>query len=132
MDFFAVIVAAAVGFAIGALWYGMFRRQWVQHSGVPTDANGAPANAGNPVTYIGAYICVMLVAGMMRHIFSMADIDTLLKGFMAGGGIGLFCIAPWITLNNLFSARAKCLCWIDGGYAAVACAAMGIVLVAMG
>jgi hypothetical protein len=68
---------------------------------------------------------------MMRHIFSMADIDTMLKGLMAGGGIGLFCIAPWITLNNLFASRARCLCWIDGGYAAVACAVMGLVLVAM-
>lgn len=131
MDIFAVIVAAAVGFAVGALWYGVFRRQWVANSGVPTDATGAPRNGGNPVTYLGAYICILLVTGMMRHIFSMAEIDTLLKGLMAGGGIGLFIIAPWITLNNLFSARARCLCWIDGGYATVACAVIGMVLVAM-
>jgi len=131
MDIFAVIVAAAVGFAIGALWYGMFRRQWVANSGVPTDASGAPSNGGNPITYLGAYICILLVSGMMRHIFSMAEIDTMLKGLMAGGGIGLFIIAPWITLNNLFASRARCLCWIDGGYAAVACSAIGMVLVAM-
>ena len=87
MDIFAVIVAAAVGFAIGALWYGVFRRQWVANSGVPTDATGAPTNGGNPVTYLGAYICILLVTGMMRHIFSMAEIDTMLKGLMAGGGI---------------------------------------------
>lgn len=132
MDFFAVLVAAAVGFAIGALWYGVFSKQWVAASGVPTDEKGAPKGGGMPLTYLGAYLCIVVVAGMMRHVFAMADIDTLMKGVMAGGGIGLFFIAPWITLNVLFAMRPKALAMIDGGYSAIACAAMGIVLVAMG
>lgn len=131
MDIFAVIVAAAVGFAIGALWYGVFSKQWVAASGVPTDEAGMPEGANSPVKYIGAFICILFVTGMMRHIFSMAEIDTMLKGLMAGGGIGLFIVAPWITLNVLFSMRPKALAVIDGGYAAVACTAIGLVLVAM-
>lgn len=131
MDFLAVIVAAAVAFALGALWYGLFRRQWVANSGVPTDASGAPLNGNNPVTMAAAFVCILLVAGMMRHIFHEAEINTYLKAIMAGGGIGLFIITPWITLNNLYSARPRALCWIDGGYATLACAVIGLVLVAM-
>lgn len=131
MDVFAVIVAAAVGFAIGALWYGVFSKPWVAASGVPTDENGAPIGANSPVKYAGAFICILIVAGMMRHVFSMAEIDTMIEGLMAGGGVGLFFIAPWITLNVLFSMRPKALALIDGGYAAVACTAIGLVLVAM-
>lgn len=128
MDWLAVIVTAAIGFGIGALWYGVLSKPWVAASGVPTDETGAPKDGGNPITYLGAYVCILLVAGMMRHTFGMANIDTLDKGIVAGLGIGLFFIAPWITLNVLFSQRPKALALIDGGYAAIACAVMGGVL----
>jgi len=131
MDYFAVIVAAAIGFGIGALWYGVFSKQWVAASGVPTDENGAPKGGGMPLTYLGAYVCILLVAGMMRHVFAMSNMHTVLDGLMGGAGIGLFFIAPWITLNVLFSMRPKALALIDGGYATLACAVMGIVLVLM-
>lgn len=129
MDLLAVIVAAAVGFGIGAIWYGVFSKAWVAASGVPTDDRGAPANGNIPLTFAGAYLCILLVAGMMRHTFAMAQIDTLAKGLVGGLGIGLFFIAPWITLNVLFAQRPKALALIDSGYAALACAAMGGVLV---
>ena len=128
MDFLAVFVTAAVGFAIGALWYGVFSRRWVAASGVPTNEHGAPRDGANPVTYAFAYLCILLVAGMMRHMFAMSPIDTVNLGVMGGLGIGLFLIAPWIALNILFSQRPKILILIDGGYAAVACAIMGGVL----
>ena len=128
MDYLAVIVTAAIGFAIGALWYGIFSKAWVAASGVPTDANGAPRGGANPVTFAGAYLCILLVAGMMRHVFAMSAITTPGLGVMAGLGIGLFFIAPWITLNVLFSQRPRVLALIDGGYAALACAVMGGVL----
>jgi hypothetical protein len=128
MDWLAVIVTAIVGFAIGALWYGAFSKVWVAASGVPTDSNGAPRDGANPVTYGAAFLCILLVAGMMRHVFAMSGIDTVNLGVVAGLGIGLFFIAPWIALNVFFSQRPKVLILIDGGYAAVACAIMGGVL----
>ena len=128
MDWLSVIVAAIAGFAVGAVWYGVFSKAWVAASGVPTDDKGAPRDGGNPVTYAGAYLCILLVAGMMRHTFASAGIDTLGEGVIGGLGIGLFFIAPWITLNVLFAQRPKALAVIDGGYAAVGCAVMGGVL----
>ena len=129
MDYFVVIVTAVIGFGIGAIWYGVFSRQWIAASGVPTDENGGPKGGANPVTYFGACLCILLVAGMMRHTFIMAGLDTAIEGLMGGLGIGLFFIAPWITLNVLFSMRPKALAVIDGGYATVACTVMGLVLV---
>lgn len=128
MDFLAVFVTAAVGFGIGALWYGVFSRRWVAASGVPTDERGAPRAGANPVTYAFAYLCILLVVGMMRHVFAMSAITTVNLGVMGGLGIGLFLIAPWIALNILFAQRPKILILIDGGYAAIACAIMGGVL----
>ena len=128
MDYFAVIITAAIGFGIGAIWYGVFSRTWVPASGVPTNERGAPRDGANPVTYAGAYVCILLVAGMMRHVFAMSQINGFGVGIVAGLGIGLFFIAPWITLNVLFSQRPRVLALIDGGYAAAACAVMGGVL----
>lgn len=128
MDILAVVVAAAAGFAVGAIWYGVFARVWIPASGVPTDARGAPRAGADPVTYALAFLCILLVAGMMRHIFSMAGLDTVNSGVVGGLGVGLFCIAPWVALNVLFSQRPRVLILIDGGYAAIACGIMGGVL----
>lgn len=128
MDFFAVVVTAGIGFGIGAIWYGIFAKTWVPASGVPTDPRGAPHAGADPVTYAGAYLCILLVAGMMRHVFMMSGIDTLGMGVLGGLGIGLFFVAPWITLNILFAQRPRVLALIDGGYATIACAVMGGVL----
>ena len=65
---------------------------------------------------------------MMRHVFAMSAITTVNMGVLGGLGIGLFFIAPWIALNIFFSQRPKVLILIDGGYAAIACAIMGGVL----
>jgi hypothetical protein len=70
----------------------------------------------------------LIVAGMMHHVFSLSRIETLGAGFLAGLGIGLFFITPWIALNNLYSMRPRMLTIIDGGYAALACAIMGLIL----
>ena len=65
---------------------------------------------------------------MMRHVFSLSGIDGLGLGLMAGVGIGLFFITPWIALNNLYGMRPVALTVIDGGYATLACTIMGAVL----
>ena len=129
MDILAVVLTAAIGFGIGAIWYGVFSRQWVAASSGARHYLGQPDAANSPVLYGAAYVCILLVAGMMRHAFAMSGIDTLWLGVVSGLGIGLFFIAPWITLNVLYAHRPKILAVIDGGYAAVACAVMGGALV---
>lgn len=128
MQWVAVIVAALGGFGLGALWYNFFSKQWIEASGVPVDESGQPAGGANPMTYLGAFLCILVVAGMMRHALVTAGILAPFSGLVAGLGIGLFFIAPWITLNVLFSSRPLRLAVIDGGYAAVACALMGLIL----
>jgi hypothetical protein len=71
---------------------------------------------------------MLLVAGFMRHVFAMSGIDTGMKGLVAGGGIGLFFIAPWIMINNAYGGRPFALTVIDGAYAVIGCGLMGLVL----
>lgn len=129
MAFLAVIVAAVAAFAVGAVWYGVFSEVWKRASQVPLGADGKPVNAANPMTYVAAFLCTVIVAGMMRHAFAASGVGTLGEGVIAGFGIGAFFIAPWNALNVIFGVRDKALIWIDGGYAAVGCAVAGLVLV---
>ncbi len=128
MGILAVIVAAIGGFAVGAVYYGGLAGPWKEASGVPLGEDGNPKNAKSPVPYVTSFVCMLLVAGMMRHTFATSGIDTLGKGLMAGTGIGAFFISPWIWLTNGYTMRPVRLSIIDSGYAVLACAVAGAIL----
>lgn len=129
MVFVSVVVAGFAGFMFGALWYTVFATSWMEASGVPLDKTGrAPANRSNPVPYITSIIGAMVVAGMMRHVFSLSGIDTVFAGLVAGFGVGLFLVSPWIATFYAFGGRPFRLTLIDGGYATFGCTVIGAVL----
>lgn len=128
MDYVAVIVAAAAGFAFGAAWYMTLSKPWMQAAGVKMTADGKPDGNGSPLPFVLSAIAMLLVAGMMRHVFALSAIDTAAKGLISGMGIGLFFITPWIMINNAYAMRPFKLTVIDGGYATFGCALIGLVL----
>lgn len=128
MELVNVLVAAAAGFGVGAIWYGVLATQWMEVSGVEVGADGKPANNADPKPYIMGFLAMILVAGMMRHVFALSDIDTIGKGLISGFGIGLFLAAPWLMICYGFAGRPFKLLLIDGGYAALGSAAVGFVL----
>jgi hypothetical protein len=128
MAVLSVILAALAGFALGAIWYNLLSKPWIAAAGIQLDASGQPEGGASPLTYGGAFLCILVVAGMMRHMLAGSGVTSAGGGFLAGLGVGLFFIAPWITLNVLFSQRPLRLAAIDGGYAALACAVMGLIL----
>ncbi len=123
-----VLAATAAAFALGAVWYMALSKPWMADTGIKVDSDGRPEGGAGPGIFITAFILQLLVAGMMRHIFATAGIVTIGTGVLAGLGIGLFFISPWIALNNLYSMRPVRLTLIDGGYATLACGLMGLVL----
>jgi len=127
MGILSVLAAAVVGYAFGAIWYMSLSKPWMEAAGVDCDENGQPVNKST-TPFILSAIAMIVVAGMMRHIFAMAGIDGLGKGLVAGLGIGLFFISPWIMINNAYSGRPFKLTLIDGGYAAFGCGLIGAVL----
>jgi len=129
MEVISVIVAAFAAFAFGAVYYMVLSKPWMEASGVPTGEDGKPLNSSSPTPYVVSFICILLVAGMMRHSFVLSDIDTLGKGILSGLGVGLFFITPWIFINTGYSDRPWKLAVIDGGYATAAATIIGAVLV---
>ena len=125
MGVLAVLLAAAGGFATGAVWYMVLAKPWMQAVG-KTEAEVKASQ--NPVTFVIGFLAALLTAGMMRHVFSMSGIESIGGGLVSGLGIGAFMTAPWILTNYAFADRPKALWLIDAGYAAAACTIIGGIL----
>ncbi|SFR54994.1 Protein of unknown function [Yoonia tamlensis] len=128
MAILSIIVATIAAFAFGAAYYMALAKPWMAAAGIKVGDDGKPANGASPTPYIVSFICILLVAGMMRHVFALSGIDTAGKGLQAGFGIGIFFITPWIFINTGYSDRPWKLAVIDGGYATASAAIIGLVL----
>lgn len=129
MGILSVILAAVVGFAYGAIHYTTLAKPWMKAAGIQTDENGKPMGGNqSALPFVLSGIAMLVVAGFMRHIFTMSGIDAPLKGLVAGLGIGLFFITPWTMINNAYPGRPFLLTVIDGAYATIGCGLMGLVL----
>lgn len=128
MEMLNVLVAAIAAFALGAIYYGILATPWMNAAGLKRGTDGKPENDQSPVIFALGFCLQLIVAGMMRHVFSLSGITTSGAGLVAGLGIGLFFISPWIGLNNLYARRPFQLTLIDAGYASLACAAIGLTL----
>ena len=127
MRYLAVLVAAVAGFAFGAVWYMVLQKPWMESANIKMGEDEKP-EGDSPLPYVMAAIAMILVAGMMRHVFALSEITTAGKGFISGLGVGLFFISPWIMINNGYGGRPFKLTLIDGGYATFGCAIIGLVL----
>lgn len=129
MGLVAVLVAALGGFLTGAAIYmSPLSGRWMVAAGVELDENGKPVGQMDPRPFIISGIAMILVAGMMRHMFAMAGIDGAGKSLLSGLGIGLFMIAPWVAMNYGYAKRPTDLTLIDGLYAISGPAVIGLIL----
>ena len=129
MGLINVLAAALGGYVFGAIWYMALAKPWMQAAGIKMTADGKPDGNGSAMPFILSAVAMVLVSGMMRHIFALSGIDTVGKGLVSGLGIGLFFIAPWTMINYAYAGRPFKLTLIDGGYAVFGCAIIGAILV---
>ena len=128
MEFLNVIAAALGAFGFGAVWYMSMSKPWIKAAGVPVDAMGKPQGNGSPLPFVVGLVAMVIVAGMMRHVFAEAGVVTLGAGIVSGLGVGAFLITPWVAMNYAFAMRPAMLSVIDGVNAVVGCAIIGAVL----
>lgn len=126
MTSLTVLIAAGAAFVFGAIWYMVLAKPWATAVGITQETT----QKQGVKPFIIAAICLILVAGMMRHAFALSGIDDMAKGFLSGLGIGIFMVCPWIATNYAYSNRPRNLTLIDGGYAIGGCSIIGFILTA--
>lgn len=128
MEYLQVLLAAVAAYAFGAVWYITLSKPWIAASGIAVDASGKPQGGGSVMPMVIGFVCILLVAGMTRHIFGMAQMDTLSEGLMGGFGLGAFIITPWLAMCYNYAMRPVMLIVIDAAYAIAGCTIIGVVL----
>jgi hypothetical protein len=128
MEFINVLAAALGAFAFGAVWYIAMSKPWIAAAEIAVDANGRPQGNGSVMPFVVGLLAMVVVAGMMRHVFASSGIVSIGGSVVAGLGIGAFLITPWMAMNYAFSMRKPALTVIDGVNSVVGCAIMGFIL----
>ncbi|HSF96739.1 MAG TPA: DUF1761 domain-containing protein [Thermohalobaculum sp.] len=125
MQILAVLLAAAAGFGAGSVWYMLNAKRWM----AAVDGGEATMQSSKaPLSFAIGIAANLMTAGLMRHILASAGVTGAGAALIAGLGLGLFAVAPWVLTNYAFAGRPKALWWIDAGHVVLACAAIGLVL----
>lgn len=126
INWFAVVAATAVTFALGGLWFGpLFGKAWMKELGVDPE-NAKSGDMGKIFGYSIAFTFVMAYCLAMFFGFG-ADVTAItgaLYGFLAGFGW----VSLSIAVNSQFEGRSWKYVWITGGYWTLAFTLMGLIL----
>lgn len=124
-----ILVAAAIGFLVGGVWYGpLFGKAWQRESGLSDDE----LKSANRAKIFGiTFLLSLLSAVFLGHLLAHFDTD-FQRTMMISTGIALGFIAPAIGTNYLFARKSGKLFAIDAGYWTAFYAAMGLVFGLLG
>ena len=124
LNWLAVIVAAIVGFPLGALWYGpVFGKAWMAATGITPER----AKQANMAKIYGTTLLLNLVISTSLAMF-IGPGSTLQEGLFAGFMAGLTFVAAAIGITYLFEFRSLKLWAINAGYQVVVFSLMGVIL----
>jgi hypothetical protein len=129
VNWLAIIVAAVVAFAIGALWYSptLFGRQWMAAHG-HTPEKLAAMRSSMAKTYAFSFITYLIMAMVIALLMGLTGGTTMIQGIvlavLAWLGFGFT-----IGLNtNLYSDKPAAAFMIDAGYQLVHVIVMGAII----
>ncbi|HZP76827.1 MAG TPA: DUF1761 domain-containing protein [Pseudolabrys sp.] len=126
INYWAVLVAGAVGFIVGGVWYHLLSKPWMAaHGFTPEQLHG---KMGTPTSLVVALIADIIMAyvlaGMMGHIGAV----TLKNGVVSALFAWIGFVITTLTVNNTFGQRSPKLIVIDGGHWLIALLIMGAII----
>lgn len=126
LDLLAVLVAAIVGFGVGALWYSplLFIKAWSAETGI-TDEDASQCNPAK--TFSIAFVITLIGAAAMDMFLDLASMGVL-GCTLAGLCVGLVWVGGSFGINYLFEQKSLRLWWINAGYHTVQYTLIGLVL----
>jgi len=129
INLIAVLAAAVVTFALGALWYSplLFARQWVAaHGFTPEKVEAMQKRAGS--AYGVTFVCWLAMAAALAVLTRRIGVDSALGGLK----LGALCWAGFAATvglsGHMFSERRLPAYLIDASYQLVSLLGMGVIL----
>jgi hypothetical protein len=118
VNFIAVIVAAIAGWLLGAAWYGVLGKQWMEALGwSEADCTGPDGKRHMPIgpmllAFFAQVMMALMLAGVIGHIGPPAAMN----GIVSGALVWLGFVVTTISVNNAFQKRKAMLTAIDAGH----------------
>jgi len=127
MNHLAVVLAAAAGFGVGFVWYGILGNAWMTALG-KTTAELKPRPAPFIIAIVALLIAAYMLAGLIGH---MGEV-TLRNGVISSAFVWTGFVVTSIAVNYAFQNAKLTLIAIDSGHWLVVLLVMGAVIGAMG
>jgi Protein of unknown function (DUF1761) len=128
-NFIAIIVAAAVGFALGGLWYSplLFAKQWVAAHGF-TSEQLASMKADAPRSYGISFVAMIVMAAVLSIILNHIGAHDWRSGALWAAHIWLGFAATIGLMSYLYTGKRFAVYAIDAGYQLLYLVVMGAIL----
>ena len=117
MNLYAIVLAAAVSFMFGWLWYGvLFSGAWLEACGKsPEEVKGdTPSPTPFIISLIGLVIMASVLAGVLRYT-GPTEVSVR-SGVITGAFMWLGFVITTLAVNNTFKGAKPSLTVIDGGH----------------
>ena len=127
LNYLHIVVAAAVYFIIGGLWYSvLFGKSWMVLVNVtPTEEDKKKAPMMMGMTLV---INLIITIGL-AFVYKLIRAHSVIVALKVGGFLGVcFFLMPMI-LNNMYARRPTKLTMIDAGYHVVGVIVASLILV---
>ena len=133
INYIAVLVAGALGFGLGGVWYRLLAEPWKAAHGFTTEQIRAHHGKGaGPWPLVIAFLADLVMAWMLAGVMGHLGAVTLKNGVISAGFIWFGFVITTLAVNNTFGMRAPKLILIDGGHWLAALLLMGAVIGAWG
>ncbi len=125
INLLAVVVAAMLPFAFGALWYSpaLFSNAWMREAGLSEER---VRQASMARVFGLSFVCQLVIAFNLAAFIGPQG--TVGFGAFAGAAAGLGWVAMSLGVTYLFEQRSLKLWLINGGYQVLAYTAMGALI----
>jgi hypothetical protein len=123
IDYLAVLVAAAAGFAFGAAWYGLLGKAWVAALGKPKDRLGSMPQA-MALSALCQLAIAWVLAGLLGHVGTVTLPGTLISAAFVWGGF----VLTTTIVNHRWQGASWRLTAIDAGHWLGVLLVMGLVI----
>lgn len=128
INYWAVLVAAAATFMLGAVWYTALFGE--KRTGLLnfTEVQMKQAESAAPVTFSLLFVCYLVVAFVMAMVFSVLGVDSAVTGAMWGALLWVGLAAAIGLTGNITTAIPLGVFLIDASYQLVFLAMTGAIL----
>ena len=123
----AVWVAGILHFIIGAGWYTLFGKLWLNAIG-KTEAQIQADQPNMAIPLIIAVVVAIVIAYTLAWLLPKLGAQSAAAGARMGVTLALTLIATTLAMNYGFEARPVLLWLINGGYMVVGMAVMGAII----